>query len=117
MGYRSQIVIGIGLALYNEKREEIDKMFHDIDKKTVGKDAVYFQYDSVKWYDSYPEVAQVNEFLHDNADNVGMVRVGEDIGDVETVGDPYKFDIYASTVIDFPQYPDTPAGNALFKGE
>ena len=111
MGYRSDIVIGVGKevlvrhllspcipsALMNEPYTTID-------------DVVYWRLEGWKWYEGYDEVIEILDFfrLLDNwldegvekylnethVSLYGALRIGEDDDDMETWGCPGDFDIY-----------------------
>jgi len=118
MGYRSEVVIAVrkevkAWALIANK--PWPKAFNDADEFT-GATAIYYRFDWVKWSDEFNDVAEVNHFLAaldeecpeiqdpDVARNYqvstfGFLRVGEELGDVETYGDPSEFNLWAHTVI------------------
>ena len=74
-----------------------------------AKGAIMFRFDSIKWYDSYPEIRAIEQFMdhmHDIFDDIGdgedhyrFVRTGEEYEDIEQRG--YAFDIYPSVGIDY----------------
>mgnify|MGYP003563075083 FL=1 len=115
MGYYSEIVIAVRKEILSEDLvypvipKELRNMVHQV----IG-DAVYWHIPSWKWYDSYPEIAEILEFfkLLDERDtsNVGYTsspwfgatRVGEGDNDVETWGEPYHFNINTVHYINFP---------------
>ena len=106
MGYRSEV----GFAC----TEEVNNIFKAIAKANAefkeflgyaeSSDCRYLWSD-IKYYDSYPDVACMNnimEFL-DNAgldEEYGMLRIGEELEDIETKGMPYEFDMYVNRSIE-----------------
>jgi len=92
----------------------------------VFNDADYFErnyenekswlirWDSIKWYDSFEEVQTICKFIDEaicdeyqfeiegeiqsSAEHIKFVRVGEESGDIEMLGDGF-WDIYPSTTI------------------
>jgi len=68
-----------------------------------------YRWESVKWYDSFPDV-QIVENIMTMCDNVdtgrlsyetyGFIRLGEDHDDSETRGDTCAFDLYINRSID-----------------
>ena len=116
MGYRSEVILAVGPEVMPQfmvtmaKSPEARKMcFAEAD--TMIKDysdiegAFLFRWDHVKWYDTYKEVAALEEFMNDcdtedMEDHYRFVRTGEDMDDNDTRG--YGFnDIYISRSIDF----------------
>lgn len=68
-----------------------------------------YRWESVKWYDSFPDV-QVMENIMTMCDNVddpglcydsyGFIRIGEELEDIDTKGDPSAFDLYVNRSLD-----------------
>ena len=105
MGYRSQVAI----AISKEEYVQDSLLLHTVPKwlkeepPAQVSDSVYWRFSGVKWYDSYPEVAEVMSYLSKKeAQNYGFVRTGEDIGDIEEEGEPWEFDLYATQGIETP---------------
>ena len=116
MGYRSEVVLAVSKkmmphflghlsqcddAAYKFVFMETDKKIEDYD----GEGTTVFSWDHVKWYESYPEVKAINDFVSmntdylssvcedfDNTDNDGyaghfrFVRMGEENEDIEEEG-------------------------------
>ena len=73
-------------------------------------------WDGIKWYDSYEDIQTICKFIDDaicdeyqfeidgelqsSAEHIRFVRVGEDSGDIEMLGDGF-WDIYPSTHISY----------------
>jgi hypothetical protein len=132
MGYRSSVVLGIApqaahafMAL-QAKNPEVMKLCNEADRFTSGysEPGDYFMYwNGIKWYDSYPEIAAIQEFvmamdsndLQDYGEDTApkgesdqwgeyfkFIRIGEDIDDVETAGWSDCFeDVYITRDINF----------------
>lgn len=106
MGYRSDLyakVHGSDLIRFNAVLVErgLEGCFEQTSE--VDEDGfVKFTATSLKWYDSYPDVADVNSIFHDSEHSV-MVRVGEEPKDIEYYGDSEAaceaFNVY--TVVEF----------------
>jgi hypothetical protein len=104
MGYRSQVCIGMNdnvfeaLAAYVELsgNEDLKELFKHADVNEY-KDANKMFWDSIKWYEGYPDIDLFNNFLsqlNDNTGEFGMVIVGESDDDVQREGIPCEYDIY-----------------------
>jgi len=82
--------------------EEFDEAFEWLDNHRVLKFAV----ESVKWYDSYPDVRDFQSMLEDISDMEGLnyefMRVGEDYDDIEQNqrGDDLQYHISVSRSIE-----------------
>jgi len=110
MGYRSQVVIGFNKKAFFKHVGENIKDFKDCDLIQQTEENVIFIWEDVKWYPTYGDVksimAVVDRILLEGKERtleeeeVGMVRVGEESGDVEKIGSPSAFDICAVTNID-----------------
>ena len=63
------------------------------------KDGLYLNWEYVKWYNGYPEVDQIEDFLsfleeHDREDEFAFFRLGEEYGDSESRGHSDDFEFY-----------------------
>jgi hypothetical protein len=115
MGYRSQVVIAIEKKLFKKNKKLLQKLIGSCDFQNQTVDAVYFGWDSVRWYDSFKEVTQLNDFVEENADRAALLRIGEAVGDITQLGDCYKFDLRVSQDIITPDFlPNTKAAETLF---
>ena len=126
MGYRSDVVLAIApeaasafMALC-AKCPKVLELCHDADvfKSGYAQEGDYFMsWTSIKWYESYPEIEALNEFIEmmasDNLTDYGepewpkrpdgskdqwgeyfkFVRIGEDQEDVEQYGWGFQADI------------------------
>jgi len=107
MGYRSDVVIGLKATKVLEdnllKIDKFPKMLQRPGRLKSGN-VFYWLFEDIKWYESYTEVSEVIDYLHELDDEeYGFMRIGEENEDVETQGHPYDFDIYFNRFIEFPQ--------------
>ena len=126
MGYRSQVVLAISKHLtpfltlatsQNPEAEALVFKHHDDFKRDYGGDKSWLiVWDGIKWYDSYEDIQTICKFIDDaicdeyqfeidgelqsSAEHIRFVRVGEDSGDIEMLGDGF-WDIYPSTHISY----------------
>ena len=112
MGYRSDVVLvvdkrveGLLMHVFTSQPSAHQLCYEHADEHEDREDAVMFRWTDTKWYDSYPEVSAIEDFMDklDCADNLEIdgeeidpcymyrfVRVGEDSSDIECRG--YGFD-------------------------
>jgi len=104
MGYRSQVVI----AIPKEVLKKNVSILTDLEGFEISQtdDTYYFSNSHTKWYDEYEEVKRVMEFVDNNSDDVGFVRIGEESGDIEERGNNYDHEIYVNTSINMPSSQD-----------
>ena len=125
MGYRSVVV----LAVKKEARPHLMHFLggnpeamalafkhHDIKIEDFQgvEGSIMFQWDSIKWYDSFPDVKAIEAFMEhmgsesiedaegnqlDGDECFRFVRTGEEYDDIEQRG--WAFDIYPSVGIDY----------------
>lgn len=124
MGYRSQVVLAISkhltpfLTLATSQNAEAQSLvfkYADTFERDYGGDKSWLiVWDGIKWYDSYEDIQTICKFIDDaicdeyqfeidgelqsSAEHIRFVRVGEDSGDIEMLGDGF-WDIYPSTHI------------------
>ena len=108
MGYRSEVRIAVDKGIFNKKGLHLKEGLKDCDAITLvesGPKPFYlFTWEHVKWYDSYPEVSEVMEFLSElEEENYGFIRVGEEPSDVEEKGSPYDFDLGVRMSVSAPE--------------
>lgn len=119
MGYRSDVLVGIDKEKYAERMLLDGGIPQDLALKHAekadvqGRTILYWFFGYNKWYDSYPEVKAVNQFVEDLAGEfdelsaeeqkarrwvnyAGLLRIGEEDTDIDSIGDPYSLDIYCS---------------------
>ena len=123
MGYSSEVVIAVRKEILVEDliSPVIPKALRDEPHKLQG-DVVYWHMPSWKWYESYPEIQEIEAFfamlnerepINEGADKdgtdtspwFGAIRMGEGDDDIQTWGKPYEFDIQVQRLIDFPCRP------------
>jgi len=131
MGYRSEVVLAVSKKMmphflghlsqcddsaYKFVFMETDKKIEDYD----GEGTTVFSWDHVKWYESYPEVKAINDFIAMNTDYLGsicedveefqsgdydehirFVRIGESYDDIEEEGYLCSSDIAISRSVSF----------------
>ena len=104
MGYRSEVVLALkpkaaillstvragGGAIASLLTEDAS----DVTREEDG--SVIYRWGGIKWYDSYPEIAAIENFMsrleeEDMEEDYRFVRVGEDMDDNEVRG--YGFEV------------------------
>jgi hypothetical protein len=125
MGYRSQVVLAISkhltpfLTLACSQNAEaqalVFKHADDFRRDYEGDKSWLIVWDGIKWYDSYEDIQTLCKFIDEavcdeyqfeddegnaqaSSEHIRFVRVGEESGDIETLGDGF-WDIYPSTQI------------------
>ena len=124
MGYRSQVVLAISkhltpfLTLATSQNAEAQSLvfkYADTFERDYGGDKSWLiVWDGIKWYDSYEDIQTICKFIDDaicdeyefevegnkelSSEHIRFVRVGEDSGDIEMLGDGF-WDIYPHTNI------------------
>lgn len=106
MGYRSDVVIGITKEKWVEHQLNPsipDALLGGDVARVIKPNAVYFVISSWKWYQSYPEVQEIESWFETlPMEDFGAMRIGENDDDIETWGQPADFDIWLSRSIDYP---------------
>ena len=98
MGYRSEVVIVARVGVIPEKLRRI--LIDEWRAEHAIKDKVeYFRLAHVKWYQGYQDVDDIENVILDYQDDAGLVRVGEENGDVEVIGSPYEFGVGYETKV------------------
>jgi len=138
MGYRSSVVLAVApelagafLSLF-AKNKEVEDLCRNADKFDSGyeQEGDYFMHwDGLKWYDSFPEIADILHFIEsvelDDMSEYGLgdapkikyrdgtmydcnwgdymrfIRIGEDMDDVDIRGEYASSDICISREISF----------------
>ena len=109
MGYRSDLyalVHGSDLLNFASalKEHELDECFELIEEQDSEGHSRYKSTCSLKWYDTYPDVKAVNAVFSNSTLSV-MLRVGEDPGDTEYIGNSelgyLSFDITTTVEVNF----------------
>jgi hypothetical protein len=73
----------------------------------VGRYVRYYYWSSIKWHNTYPDVAGVMKLLSiatamselEKRPLFGLVRLGEEFSDVELAGDPHAYGLSVSREI------------------
>lgn len=101
MGYRSDVMIAIKTpAITKDVRELL--LVEWKSEHGTGEGVEYFFVEEIKWYESYPNIAFMQKFVEDNEEDSCLLRLGEDYGDLEIIGDTDAFGICVSRGIDVP---------------
>lgn len=100
MGYRSEACFSITKELYSKHPGLIEHVKY-CDSVNLSGNILYFHWDSIKWYDSYPEVEYITNLIDEFPEECGLVRLGEDYDDTEYLG-TREHDVYLSRTIDIP---------------
>ena len=84
MGYRSELYAVVGLIDLPEfdrllKEAGLDDCFEEYSKTAL---AIAFRASELKWYDSYQDVAKINEFFNESKFSI-LLRIGEKFPDTE----------------------------------
>ena len=105
MGYRSEVYLGVDkeiiekLLTYAGLNPNAYKMLFEYTEyaKKAENGGLLFYWDHVKWYDSYPDVRIIQEFIMDDEhhEQVKFLRLGESYDDIEEVGgsDNFYFEV------------------------
>ncbi len=119
MGYRSTVVLAVDneimpafMAALSQEPRATELVFSEHDeliKDYGGEGNILIKWDGIKWYETYPEISKITQFLNDPTDfgavedweeHLTFVRIGEDMTDNEQVG--YGFDdIYISRSMEY----------------
>ncbi len=126
MGYRSTAILAVSkearpylMHFLGQNAEAMNLCFGKYADRTENfqgeEGSVMFRFDGIKWYDSFPEIQAIEEFmahmsceidLKDSEDNqvdgeelYRFVRIGEEYEDIEQRG--FAFDIYPSVTIEY----------------
>jgi len=124
MGYRSEVVLAISkhltpfLTLAASQNAEtqalVFKHADHFDRDYGGDKSWLIRWDHIKWYESYEDIQTLEKFIQEatsdeyefevdgkaqsSCEHIRFVRVGEESGDIEMMGDGF-WDIYANTSI------------------
>lgn len=107
MGYRSDVCIALTkkvIAKNTLTGEKLPEIFSEMTKSISEEyDAFFYYIDGVKWYESYKEIDDCMYFLRSlETEDYGFLRLGEALGDVEELGHPWDFDMYAQQTVSVP---------------
>ena len=89
--------------------KEFKELLDDGEDLADGHDQGRYRWESVKWYESYPDVSVVQNIMVmcDSCDinglaydSYGFIRIGEELEDLEVRGDTCAFDLYINRSLD-----------------
>jgi hypothetical protein len=106
MGYRSNVAIAVTKEIYTEKflTQKLPRAFNETDETFTTTLGYYFIWLNLKWYDDFNDVREVMDFLGSlDGEDYGYIRIGEEYDDIETRGDPYRFDMSPEISISTPE--------------
>lgn len=97
-----QVYTKYKVALNNFPKEIEEEM----EAHTEGNQMFWF-FEDWKWYSSYDDITRISDFLtllekDEEDETFAFVRVGEEYGDKEELGDPSMFDIWVDSVLQTP---------------
>ena len=122
MGYRSSVALAISkelmprfLTVFAKCPEAQAMVFKDhdqLDEDYDGDGTFFVHWDHIKWYTSYPEVAAIEEFiaecelddfedLDNSYEHYRFIRIGEEVEDVEMMGELCHYDINVRRELSF----------------
>jgi len=127
MGYRSEVALAVSkdimpyflgvLAKEPAARPMIFKGCDHLDQDYNGEGTLLVVWHEIKWYDTYPEIKAIQDFIEgcelDDAEHMGLkdieypsehvrfVRLGEDFDDCETKGTLHDWDIGMSRALSY----------------
>ncbi len=104
MGYRSQIYLGVNdtamkslLDMCSAHEQAYSLLFESFTPQKT-KYGVFWELDYLKWYDSFPCVSAIEEWMSDmtdeREDEYAFYRMGEEFGDTEERGNSEHFCFY-----------------------
>ncbi len=98
MGYRSDVAIGLtkeaDVQLRLSDKKLAIQVLDEADDTSKYENHTNYFLEGVKWYQGYPDVDQVMEFLDSlHHDEFGFIRIGENDDDIDIKGDPYEYGI------------------------
>lgn len=106
MGYRSLAVLVIkDIVLVDSllKRSKLPKLFAEADSTHTNNLGKYWVWESIKWYEEYPDIKEIQDFISSlDDDEYGLLVLGEDGATVESLGQPWDFDMSIMSSINTP---------------
>lgn len=104
MGYRSEIVLAVKGEIPQEIKSALYAMFEGNVNHPSG---TVYHATWIKWDDTIEEVKLIMDWLDDHPDNYYMLRLGEELGDIEYLGDwfdnPFQIGYEIKAVFDLPK--------------
>jgi len=116
MGYRSQIYLGVNdtameslLNMCSTHQQAYSLLFESFTPQKT-KHGVFWELSSLKWYESFPCVSAIEEWMvemtDEREDEYGFFRMGEEFGDTEERGNSEHFHFYPCQHVEV-EYEDT----------
>ena len=106
MGYRSEVTLTMYEKDYEELlRQAIKERNNDVVDfiKYAGlyrkADVITIHWDWVKWYEEYPDIKFIMDFIMSNDIHYSFKRVGEEAGDIEETGYDEGYDLTSATYV------------------
>lgn len=107
MGYYSNIVMVFDHKI-NIPSEVTDVIQVMGGTKKMNTLAVYYFIDGIKWYSNFSDVKIIEDYIlelsNEDSELFGFSRIGEEIGDFESHGEPYNYGVDFVTYIDVPEF-------------
>lgn len=124
MGYRSEVVLAVDKEIAPfftallAKNPEVERLCRDADQFESGyeEEGDFFIYwNHIKWYESYPEIGAIEEFLNElrgeeeddfpGVENVyerwRFIRIGEEMDDMQEEGGGFYDNISIQRAVSF----------------
>jgi hypothetical protein len=115
---RSDVVIAVHKHVYTQSliENKIPSMLNQDDCVSITEDALYWHFVSIQWYDTFPVVKAVADYLdlllevprpplpgetYDEA-SFGLYRIGEELDDNDSMGDPCLYGMELRRQITWP---------------
>lgn len=106
MGYRSDVALELSKekndlfqALYAAKfPEDVSWLYNNVENE--HEDGTLYVWNSIKWYDSFPEVSFIENFMnHLDYEDYAFIRIGEEMDDNDRHGNGDLFGLYINRSI------------------
>ena len=106
MGYYSQVAIAMRKEEFNTLKNECEPNNHDLEtllrlaNVKEHSDFVTLEWNWIKWYDTFPEIRAINEFLWNLDADIPykFIRIGEDFEDTVMLGNYGSREKYGDVV-------------------
>jgi len=117
MGYRSQVTLVVEkplvnslLTLFATNPKVRELLTCDNPIETNGNGDMLFQIDWIKWYEDFPEVQAIEDWMVDHDDNdreqsYSFHRLGEEFGDHDRRGYSQAWEVYPSQKLSITENP------------
>ena len=90
MGYRSNLCLAVRKDTYNaHASSELKEALKECGRINENDEVYFFFWDSVKWYDDFLNVRTVTKFITEHIGDTRLIRLGEDVTDIEHQGGAY----------------------------